>query len=173
MIFISLPTSGHAGVRRMVNNIKRRFYWPGLEADVRNFVRKCSKCQKSKHFKYIKEPMTITTTASYAFEKIFMDIVGPLTRDYDGNVYMLTVQCELSKFIEAYPLTNKDSISVARSLVNFILRFGIPRIIATDRGAEFTSSTIAQVCKLLNIDNITSTAYHHQSIGALENAQKI
>lgn len=171
--FHLLPTSGHAGVRRMVNNIKRRFYWPGLEADVREFVRKCSKCQKSKHCKYVKEPMTLSTTASYAFEKIFMDIVGPLPKDYDDNVYILTIQCELSKFIEAYPLKNKESISVARALVNnFILRFGIPKIIASDRGTEFTSSIITQVCKLLNIDNITSTAYHHQSIGALENAHK-
>lgn len=29
-----------------------------------------------------------------------------------------------------------------------------------------------QVCKLLNIEKLSSTAYHHQSIGALENAHK-
>ena len=171
--FHLLPSSGHAGVRRMVNNIKLRFFWPGLETDVREFVKKCPKCQKSKYCKYVKEPMTLTTTATYAFEKIFLDIVGPLPRDHDGNIYILTIQCELSKFIEAYPLKNKETITVAKALVdNFILRFGVPKIIATDRGSEFMSSTIAEVCKLFKIEKICSTAYHHQSIGSLENAHK-
>lgn len=39
--FHLLPTSGHAGVRRMTNNIKRQFYWPGLVKDVYDFVSKC------------------------------------------------------------------------------------------------------------------------------------
>ncbi|KAG6453944.1 hypothetical protein O3G_MSEX008407 [Manduca sexta] len=29
--FHILPTSGHAGVRRMVNTIKKRYYWPSIE----------------------------------------------------------------------------------------------------------------------------------------------
>lgn len=78
-----------------------------------------------------------------------------------------------SKFIEAYPLYTKDAKSVASAFVNkFILRFGIPREIATDRGSEFISNTMVEVCKLLKIKNLTSTAYHHQPIGALENTHK-
>lgn len=168
-----LPTSGHAGVRRMVNNIKRKFYWPGIENDVKNFVRKCEKCQKMKHSRYIKEPMVITTTASSALEKVFLDIVGPLHRDLEDNKYILTIQCELSKYVEAYPLRNKETDSIAKSFVNnFILRFGIPKVIATDCGTEFISETMEEVCKLLNIEKLNSTAYHHQSIGSLENAHK-
>lgn len=171
--FHLLPTSGHAGVRRMVNTIKRRFYWPSLEKDIRELIRKCDKCQKMKYSKHIKEPMVITTTSTYAFEKIFLDIVGPIEEDYSGYKYILTIQCELSKFIEAYPLKNKESETVARNFVNnFILRYSIPKIIATDRGSEFMSSVMTDVCKLLEIDKLNSTSYHHQSIGALENTHK-
>lgn len=64
-------------------------------------------------------------------------------------------------------------MSIANAFVrHFILIFGIPEIIATDRGAEFVSATMEQVCKLLDIEKLSSTAYHHQSIGALENAHK-
>lgn len=168
-----LPTSGHAGVRRMCNNIKKKYYWPGIEKDVKDFVRKCEKCQICKQSRITKEPMVITTTASYAFEKIFLDLVGPLDKDIDGNNYILTLQCELSKFVEAYPLKNKETVTVARTLVNnFILRFGIPKTIATDRGSEFMSSTFTEICKLLEIEKLCSTAYHHESIGSLENAHK-
>lgn len=171
--FHLLPSAGHAGVRRMTNNIKRKFYWPGLDNDVKTFVSKCVKCQTMKPCKYVKMPMEITTTASYAFEKIYLDIVGPLEKDFEGNCYILTLQCELTKFVEAYPLKNKETVSVAKALVdNFILRFGVPKTIATDRGTEFVSSVMEQVCKLLEIDKLTSTAYHHESIGALENSHK-
>ncbi|KAG7303852.1 hypothetical protein JYU34_010754 [Plutella xylostella] len=33
--FHILPTSGHAGIRRMLNNIKQYYFWPGLENDIR------------------------------------------------------------------------------------------------------------------------------------------
>lgn len=119
------------------------------------------------------EPMAITTTATSALEKIFLDVVGPLDKDNEGYTYILTLQCELSKFLEAYPLRNKETITVARTLVNnFILRFGIPKCIASDKGSEFMSSTMAEICKLLEIEKLNSTAYHHQTVGSLENAHK-
>lgn len=154
-------------------NIKSKYYWPGLENDIRNYVKKCKKCQVMKHSQETKVPMVITTTANMAFEKIFLDLVGPLSRDEEGNTYILTLQCELTKYVEAYPLPNKETVTVAKALVsNFILRYGLPKMIATDRGTEFMSDTMTQVCKLLKIDKINSTAYHHQSIGALENTHK-
>lgn len=172
--FHLLPTSGHAGIRRMINNIKKYYFWTNLEVDVTHFVKMCDKCQKQKHSTHhTKEPMVITSTANSAFEKIYLDLVGPLDKDYYNYMYILTIQCELTKYIEAYPLCSKNSIEVAKQLVNnFILRYGIPKEIATDRGSEFLSATMSEVCKLLHINKLHSTAYHHQSIGALENAHK-
>lgn len=68
-----------------------------------------------------------TTTAATAFHKIFLDLVGPLDADSYGNRGILTIQCDLTKFVEAYPLPNKEATTVAYSFVNnFILRYGIP-----------------------------------------------
>lgn len=168
-----LPTSGHAGMTRMTNNIRRKYYWPNLNKDIRKFIGKCEMCQKMKQGRYTKQPMTLTTTASTAFEKIYLDLVGPLDKDEYGNCYILTLQCELTKYIEAYPLPNKEAVTVAQAFVsNFILRFGLSKSIATDRGTEFISKVMEQVCKLLEIKKLTSTAYHHQSIGSLEIAHK-
>lgn len=135
MDFHMLPSSGNAGIKRMTNNIKRRYYWTGMDNDIKNFVKRCEQCQKQKFHRHIKQPMCITSTASSAFEKIYIDIVGPLTRDLNGYAYILTLQCELTKYVEAYPMLNKETETVARALVNnFILRYGIPKEIATDRG---------------------------------------
>lgn len=117
--------------------------------------------------------MVITTTATTALEKIYLDIVGSLDTDIEGNKYILTIQCELSKFVEAYPYRYKGTVSVAKSLVNnFILRYGIPKTVATDRGTDFISSTMSDICKLLNIEKLHSTVCHHESIGSLENTHK-
>ena len=84
--------------------------------------------------------------------------------------YILSTQCELSKYIVACPLVSKSSSEVAKAFVeNIVLKYGVPSTIATDRGAEFISSTMS---KLLKINKLNSTAYHHESIGALENTHK-
>lgn len=171
--FHILPSSGHAGIRRMTNNIKRHYYWTNMDNDIVKFVKRCEKCQIQKYHKSIKQPMCITSTAFTAFEKVYLDIVGPLNRDANGYVYILTLQCELTKYVEAYPIPNKEAETVARAFVdNFILRYGIPCEIATDRGTEFISAIMKDVCKLLNVNQIQATAYHHESIGSLENSHK-
>lgn len=172
--FHLLPTSGHAGMQRMTKNIKKYYFWKGMTNDINKFVKCCDKCQKQKHSKKIKEPMVITTTADTAFEKVFLDVVGPIEADINNFSYILTLQCELTKYVEAYPLKNKETATIAKAFVeNFILRYGIPKEIATDRGTEFMSSTVTEICKLLKINKLHSTAYHHQSIGALENSHKV
>nr|CAH7768159.1 unnamed protein product [Callosobruchus chinensis] len=99
---------------------------------------KCDLCQRCKDFNLNKEPLQITTTASSAFQKIFLDIVGPLPTHSENFKYILTKQCELTKYVEAYPLLHKDSETVAKAFVqNFILRYGIPQILLPIKALNF------------------------------------
>lgn len=171
--FHLLPTGGHAGINRMYANIKRHYFWEKMRDDVVKFISKCDDCQRYKHSKCHIEPLTVTTTASSAFEKIYLDLVGPLNQDNDDNRYILTIQCELSKFVEGYPIKNKEAETVAKSFVNnFILRYGIPNEIATDCGSEFLAKVFKESAKILGIVQLTSTPYHHETIGSLENTHK-
>lgn len=121
----------------------------------------------------MKQPLEVTTTANHSMEKLYLDLVGPLPRDHHGKEYVLTVQCELSKFIIAKPISDKRARTVAQAFVEaVILNFGVPKTIATDRGAEFIAQVMKDVAELLGIEKLTSTAYHHETIGALENSHK-
>lgn len=103
--------------------------------------------------------MEITTTAIGAFGRIFIDLVGTLTFDEKGNQYILTIQCELSKYIGAVPIFYKESNTIARSLVeHIILCHGILREIGSERRKEFTGSIFSDMCQILNIKHIMSTA---------------
>lgn len=53
-------------------------------------------------------------------------------------------------------------------LSQFISVFGIPKMIQSDQGSNFSSHMFAQVLKLLCVRHHQSSAYHAQSQGALE-----
>lgn len=48
--------------------------------------------------------MVVTTTATKPFEKVFLDIVGPIEKSSKGNSYILTIQDDLSSnpFTQSY-----------------------------------------------------------------------
>ena len=55
-------------------------------------------------------------------------------------------------------------------LDSYIRRHGIARTIVSDRGTQFVGGVWKQLCKLLGIERQLSTAYHHQTDGAMERA---
>ena len=103
-----------------------------------------------------------------------MDIVGPLTQTYEGNKYLLTFQDKLSKYTLAIPISQQDTSIVARVFVEqIILKFGIPQTLLTDQGSNFLSESFANVCKLLRVKRIKTSAYHPQTNGALKRRHRV
>lgn len=148
--FHVLPTAGNAGIKRTLNTIQLTYYWKGMSKNIEEFIKHCTQCQMNKLCNK-KVPMKITTTAEAAFEKIYLDIVGSMIKS-EGFEYILTRQCELSKFITATPISDKSTETVANAFVtNVILKYGVPKTIASDRGAEFISELFTNVAKILEI----------------------
>ena len=59
----------------------------------------CIQCKIKKLVKLkTRQPMMITDTPGTVFERITLDIVGPLSKTKDDNEYILTIQDQLSKF---------------------------------------------------------------------------
>lgn len=161
---------GHKGVSKTYWRIRENFYWGKLKTDVENFIRLCQKCQENKLVRMKnRQPMKITDTPTQPFEKIQIDIVGPLPKTSAGNEYILTIQDNFSKYSDAIPLPVINSVSVAYALAEeFISRHGGPRVIHTDQGRNFTSGMMKTFCKIFQIKQINSTSYHPQSLGSLE-----
>ena len=98
----SSTTGGNLGIAKTYHRIRDRFYWEGIKLDVQDFVRSCESCRKTKLTRRKeKEPMKITDTPRKVFEKIQIDIVGPLPIKELGNKYILTVQDCLTKYSDA------------------------------------------------------------------------
>lgn len=140
-----------------------------MKKDIKNYIKKCPSCQINKtNFRPSKAPMEITSTSNKPFEKLAIDIVGPLPQTLNNNRFILTMQDDLTKFSYAIPIPNHESETVARELSKFITLFGIPRSILTDQGTDFMSRLIKDLTKLFSTKHIVSSPYHPQTNGALE-----
>ncbi len=85
-----------------------------------------------------------------------------------GCKYLLTVMCQKTRYPAAYPLRSITAKAVVKALTQFISVFGIPKIIQSDQGSNFSSHVFGQVLKTLRTHHNQSSAYHAQSQGALE-----
>ena len=110
---------GHKGVAKMYHRVRERFFWPGIKEDIAEYVRTCESCQRKKLVRVkTKKPMKITTTPNKAFEVLEMDIVGLLPVTVSGNKYILTLQCNLTKYFDALPIPDMTAETVATALVH-------------------------------------------------------
>ena len=167
------PIGGHSGVKRTICRIKQRFVWKNMNRMVKEFIGKCELCKKNKIIKHTKEKMQITETPGNSFEVVVVDTVGPLKISNDYR-YILTLQCELTKYIEAIPLKNKEAITVAKAMVEkFVLKYGIFKTLKTDMGTEFLNEIMKNICELLKINQVNSTPYHHETLGSIERNHRV
>lgn len=165
---------GHSGRNRMYANIRQHYIWKNMSSDIAKYAKKCHKCQLNKVKCKNIEPMVITTTPQRAFDRLIIDTIGPLTKSINDNSYALTVICDLSKYLIMIPLQNKSAKAIATALFNqVILTFGPIKEILSDRGTEFVNETIKELCEMLKIHQITSTAYHHQTLGSIERTHRV
>jgi len=82
--------------------------------------------------------MIITDIPGAAFDKISMDIMAALLITNNGNMYILTVQDLLTKYVVAVLLAQADSFSIAEVfLKHFICINGAPRSFLTDQAPTF------------------------------------
>ena len=164
------PIGGHRGVSKTFNRIRQDYYWENLKQDVQRRIQQCIQCQLKKLVRLkTRQPMMITDTPGTVFEKIALDIVGPLPKTKNDNEFILTMQDQLSKFSLAVPLPNALATTIADAFIKkFICIFGAPKVILTDQGRNFLSSLIQKVAKRFKIKRVKTTAFHPQSNGSLE-----
>ena len=164
-----LRTGGHLGIKRTVYQLQRRFYWPGLQSDVRTWCRWCVICAKRKPTHGRHRGLLKQSVATAPMERIVIDILGPLPKTVSGNEYIIIISDYFTKWIECYALPDQQAYTVADALVTkFFTRFGVPYFLHTDQGRNFESQLFQHVCDLLGIQKTRMSLYRPQSDGLVE-----
>ena len=114
----------------------------------RYWCMKCEKCQK-RNFpsKRPRAPLK-QYPVGVPFERVGIDILGPLPESKRGNKYIVVIGDYFTKWVEAFGVPDMEAETVARVLMQgFIARFGLPKQIHSDQGSQLFQS----LCKLLGL----------------------
>ena len=164
----SVPLGGHLGRNKTTSQILQRFYWPTMYQDIAKFCRTCEVCQKTCNKGIKTAPLIPLPVISQPFERIAMDIVGPLPKSNHGNRFVLVICDYATRYPEAVPLRYIDAASVAEELLKLFSRVGVPKEILTDQGTNFTSQLLIELYRMLHVQPIRTTPYHPQTDGLVE-----
>lgn len=110
---------------------------------------------------------------SKPWESVGMDFLGPFPSS-EGYNYLLVVICRLTSMVRLIPTTTDVRASgVARLYYKHIwIDYGLPKSIVSDRDAKFTSAFWRELHAAIGTDLLMSTAYHPQTDGATERANR-
>ncbi|XP_065368079.1 uncharacterized protein LOC135960632 [Calliphora vicina] len=159
------PTVSHGGMSKTLELLRRKFYWPGMVVDVRNFVRSCELCKTTKHPNFVLKPeMGKQTITIRPFQRLYIDLLGPYPRSKKGNIGILIVLDHLSKFQWLQPLKKFTSSSIKDFLETQIFHvYGIPETIVSDNGSQFRANDLNAYFTSLGIKHIYTAVYSPQS----------
>lgn len=164
----SVPWAGHLAFQKSLRRIASRFVWPGMYIQLKEFCATCQTCQLTSPRGVPRAQLQPLPLIATPFDRIGMDIVGPLEKSSSGHRYILVICDYATRYPEAFPLRSITARHVANCLIQLFSRVGIPREILTDCGTNFLSKLLQQVYGLLGIKGIRSTPYHPQTDGLVE-----
>ena len=161
--------AGHPGQTRLCNRLKRTYYWPQMAADATTTVRECESCSKNR-IRLLKQAGAMKLfQASRPLEDLAIDILGPLPKSSDGNLFILVIVDRFSKLTQCVPLKSITALSVAVAFVNeWVFKYGAPRHLLSDNGSQFISDLFHRVCAMLKVQNSMTLTYHPQTNGQTE-----
>ncbi len=160
---------GHLGIRRTREKIQMRYFWPGLDKDVENWVQSCVACASKKHPPAAMRAPLVPIPVSGPFDRVAVDVVGPLPQSLSGNRFIVAFTDYHTKWAETFATIDHTAVTVARLLLTEIVcHHGSPLELLSDQGPEFLSVVVNKTCNLVNINHIFTSAYHPQTDGLQE-----
>lgn len=130
-----------------------KFLLARSKKDVSRYCQTCHVCQmvRKPNQKIPPAPLYPIPMVSEPFEHIILDCVGPFPRSKSGHKYLLTIMCAAARFPEAIPLRSITTRAITKALIKFSTLFGLPKVVQTDQGTNFTSLVFNITSPLLTI----------------------
>jgi hypothetical protein len=117
---------GHAGITKNYKRMRLNYFWSGMKTVIQNFIQECTKYAKLpiKKVGLCKISTIHDPHGHTAFDKVSMDIVGPLPTIDSGYRYILTIQDLLIKYSVAVPLKQaiRNSRDAGRKVYQSVYR---------------------------------------------------
>ncbi|CAJ2651997.1 unnamed protein product [Trifolium pratense] len=165
----------HLGGRSLARKALRAgYYWPTMQQDAKDHVKKCDKCQRHGDM-HLAPPRELKSLSSpWPFAWWGMDLLGPFTKGLYQNRYLIVAVDYFTKWVEAEPLSDITSLRVLRFFKrNVLARFGIPQVVVTDNGTQFTDKEFQAFLVALGTKQHFTSVEHPQTNGQAEAANRV
>lgn len=116
-------------------------FWPGIGEEIKRHVQHCDKCAIAS-----KSPKKTTLSSwpitNKPWERLHVDYAEPI----NGFYYLVLVD-SFTKWPEIYETQSITSTNAIRLLKQSFSRFGLPEILVSDNGTQFSSVQFEEFCK--------------------------
>lgn len=153
----------HPGCTKMYYDLRDRFWWKSMKADIASYVAHCDICQrvKAEHQRPagLLQPLDIPV---WKWDDISMDFIVGLPRTQKGHDSIWVVVDRLTKVAHFIPVkTGYSTDKLADLYIDNILRLhGAPKSIVSDRGPQFTAKFWKSFHEAMGTSLDFSTAFH-------------
>ena len=139
-----------------------------MYTDALEYAKNCPQCAIVQGTGRRQKPSLHPIVTERPFQILGVDIMElPITTR--GNRYVIVFQDLFTKWPVVVPVPDQKAVRIAQILVEEIIpAFGVPEALLSDRGTNLLSFLMKDVCKMLGIDKLNTTANHPQCNGAVE-----
>ena len=161
--------AGHQGCDHTLSSLQEHFWWPGMSSQMWQSIRTCTHCLQLEG-SFSKAPLhPIMATAPLDLLHVdFTSIETTLEANQSPRVAnILVFQDHFMKHVLVYVTPDQTAKTIAKFLYQGYI-FGSPNRLLSDRGANFMSSVIDEMCKILGMKKLQTMPYHPQTNGLVE-----
>ena len=154
----------HIGSVKLTELALRYMYGPRMRAAAEYVCETCLVCQAKGKKPKPQDYSLVVPRQGYPFMTLNLDFVGPLPKSSKGNEYLLTAECMLTKWVEAYPVKRANAATVANKLITELFpRFGHCEFLKSDQGTHFKNEELKEICEITGIEQKFSPSYRPQA----------
>lgn len=156
--------ASHFGMVKTKSIARSYVWWPRIDSDIEELVKGCNGCLSVRPSPQ-KAALIPWPSAGKTWSRIHIDYAGPMKSDY----YFIVTD-SYSKWPEVFrtkTITSEFTISKLREI---FARFGLPEVIVSDNGTQFTSEIFGEFVSRNGIRHIVTAVAHPATNGAAENA---
>lgn len=152
---------GHMGLEKCKLRAREAVFWPNINKDLSNLISNCDVCLSHRKNNQ-KEELKPHEIPDRPWAKVGVDLFQLKGRDY------LLLVDYYSKFFEIVELQYTTAEHVINCLINIFSRQGIPNVVMSDCGPQFSSFKFKEFSKQWQFCHVTSSPYYPQSNGQIE-----
>ena len=141
--------TGHQGISKCRERARQSLWWPGLSRQLEELVKNCSVCRKCTNQR--SEPLITTALPELPWQRVGTDLF-----EFKGQSYLLIVDY-YSRFIEVALLNRTTAEEVILRTKGMFARFGIPEVVVSDNGPQYSSEAYAAFARQYQFEHVTSS----------------